>query len=69
LACHLGWRRRIDEWIVDYDWRDWAIGPGTFSGGGFAVKSGFWNVSASVPMVGAPELTITLISPNSVVVS
>lgn len=44
-------------------------GPGTVSGGGFTLKSGFWNLTAGVPIVGAPELTITLIGPNTVAVS
>jgi hypothetical protein len=45
------------------------LGPGTSSGGGFTMKSGFWNLSTGVPIVGVPVLTITLISPGTAAVS
>jgi hypothetical protein len=42
---------------------------GTMSGGNYSVTGGFWAMIAAVQTPGLPPLTITLVRPNSVVVS
>ena len=42
---------------------------GILSGGSFTLVGGFWSVVAAVPTPGAPELTVTRTTTNTVVVS
>jgi len=42
---------------------------GAMTGGGYAVTGGFWALISVVQTVGTPNLTITVLSPNSVKVS
>jgi len=42
---------------------------GPLTGGSYSVTSGFWSLISLVQTAGLPDLTITRVSPNSVVVS
>jgi hypothetical protein len=42
---------------------------GTIRGGNYSVTGGFWSFISAVPTPGAPELAITLSSPQTVVIS
>ncbi len=42
---------------------------GAMSGGSYSLTGGFWSIIAAVQTPGLPNLTITFVGPNSVVVS
>ena len=46
-----------------------ATSAGSLTGGSYSLTGGFWSIIAAVPSAGAPNLTITYVPPDRVVVS
>jgi hypothetical protein len=42
---------------------------GAMTGGNFSLVGGFWSIVSTVPMMGAPALTITRTATNTVIIS